>query len=192
MGAPRVRDTTQLLNRYGRGEKGVEAQLLAAVYQELHQLAASHMRDQAASHTLQPTALIHEAWLRLVRQEELEFDGRAQFFQLASKIMRSVLVDHARQARREKRGGGRRRLSLDTSAGAGEHGTGSDELDLLALEEGLQRLEEIEPGLCRVVEMRFFGGLSHPEIARATGTSLRTVERNWRLARAWLQSNLSR
>lgn len=188
MTAPDPQQMTLLLNRYGRGE-AVEEELLAAVYEDLHGLAATFMREQAAAHTLQPTALIHEAWMRLARQEDLHFDARSQFFRLASRVMRSVLVDHARRKHRDKRGGGRERLTLELAIDADERGS-AGELDLLDLDDALVRLDAIEPELARVVEMRFFGGLSHPEIARATGSSLRTVERHWRTARAWLQANL--
>ncbi len=182
--------TTRLLNRYLRGERAVEDELLAHVYDELRELAAAHMRGQSPNHTLQPTALMHEAWMRIAGQEELAFDGRSQFYALASKVMRSVLVDHARKGKREKRGGNRQRVTLDPALDADE-GSAQPSVDLLDLEEGLNRLEEIDPSLSRVVEMRFFGGLSHGEIAEATSSSLRTVERNWRAARAWLQANLT-
>jgi RNA polymerase sigma factor (TIGR02999 family) len=182
--------TTRLLERYLGGEREVEVELLERVYGELRELAGAHMRGQSPGHTLQPTALMHEAWMRIAGQEELEFGGRSQFYALASKVMRSVLVDHARRQNREKRGGGRGRMTLDPALDADE-GSAEPSVDLLDLEQGLERLEEIDPDLTRVVEMRFFGGLSHPEIAEATGASLRTVERNWRTARAWLQANLS-
>lgn len=192
MTSDRAQHTTRLLNLYSEGDHSVEPQLLESVYTELHQLAAACMRGRAGEHTLQPTALINEAWLRLVRQDELHFDGRAQFFQLASKIMRSVLVDHARRTLRDKRGGGKRPVPLDEAQDSPAEGRLLSLHDVLDLEEGLTRLEEIEPDLARVVEMRFFGGLNHPEIARELDVSLRTVENRWRLARAWLHANLSR
>ena len=113
------------------------------------------------------------------------------FFRLASRIMRSILVDYARMANRQKRKDGRERLNLEWACDAPAEQPGPETVDLLDLELGLERLESIDPGLCRIVEMRFFGGLSHPEIAEATGKSLQSVERNWRLARAWLHSHLT-
>lgn len=177
--------TTRLLNRYGGGDRSVEEELLASVYEELRSLAEVQMRGQPANHTLQPTALLHEAWMRLARQSTLEFDARAQFYRLASQVMRSVLVDHARKATRKKRGGDLRRISFEESARGGV-----DEVDLVELDECLEHLERLDPDLARVVEMRFFGGLSHPEIADALGLSLRKVERTWRIARAWLYDAL--
>lgn len=185
--APDLGRTTRLLNRYGRGDRSAEEELLASVYEELRALARGHMGRESAPTTLQPTALIHEAWLRLARQEDLAFDAKSQFYRLASKVMRSILLDRARAATREKRGGGRARVSLDAApALAVERNE-----ELIALEESLARLEAIEPELARVVEMRFFGGLGHEEIARALGVSLRTVERHWRAARAWLHEDLA-
>jgi RNA polymerase sigma factor (TIGR02999 family) len=182
--------TTRLLNRYGRGERQVEPELLEAIYAQLHLLAERNMRGQSPGHTLQPTALLHEAWMRIVAQEALEFDGRAQFYGLASKVMRSVLVDHSRRAGREKRGGGQPLMSLDTVEPAHADGA-TTTVDILALEEGLVRLAAADPELCRLVELRFFGGLTHTEIAEALGISVRTVERHWRAARAFLSAELS-
>ena len=186
-----ARKTTRLLNLYGSGDRTVEEELLASVYEELHALAVVHMRDLSPQHLLQPTALIHEAWMRLAQQEHLEFDARGQFYRLASKIMRSVLVDHARRELSAKRGGQARQLTLEGAEEVPAESDTGNRIDLLALDEVLQRLDAIEPELCRLVEMRFFGGLTHPQIAEATDTPLRTVERSWRLARAWLHSELS-
>jgi len=178
--------TTRLLNRLGKGDPAAAEELVPRVYAELHRLAEQHMAGQGPRHTLQPTALVNEAWARLAVQEELEFDGRDPFYALASRIMRTVLVDHARARNAEKRGGDRRRVTL-LDEEEGEQGV---ELDILALDEALQRLKAMDPELHALVELRFFGGLKHPAIARVQGTSLRTVERNWRLARAWLQGEL--
>ena len=179
---------TRLLNRYAGGDSEAGEQLFPLVYDELRKLARRYMGGNDRGHTLQPTALVNEAWLRLVDQETAGFDGRRNFYALASRIMRSVLVDHARARCAEKRGGGQRRITLYDDAGVQESGS----IDLLALDEALERLTEVDPELARIVELRFFGGLNHPEIARATGSSLRTVERNWRLARAWLHGELHR
>jgi RNA polymerase sigma factor (TIGR02999 family) len=192
MGSARASEATRLLNRYAGGDRSVERALLDAVYGELHALAEACMQGQAPRHTLQPTALGHEAWLRLVNQEELVVDARAQFYGLAGKIMRSVLVDHARRVQRQKRGGERRPMALEALEREPAQARPLGTAELLDIEGALTRLEELEPGLARIVEMRFFAGLSHPEIAGHLGVSLRTVENHWRLARAWLHANLSR
>lgn len=178
--------TTRLLNRLGQGDSAAADELIPLVYAELHRLAEQHMARQGPRHTLQPTALVNEAWARLAEQDALEFDGRDPFYALASRIMRTVLVDHARARNAEKRGGDRRRLTLLGD----EEDTQGVTLDILALDEALQRLKDMDPELHELVELRFFGGLKHPAIARQLGTSLRTVERNWRLARAWLHGEL--
>jgi RNA polymerase sigma factor (TIGR02999 family) len=164
---------------------------LALVYEELRELADRHMAHQAVEHTLQPTALVNEAWLRLARPARggaREVESRRQFFALASRAMRSVLVDHARARRSDKRGGARRRVTIAAAPGVA---SGPD-LDVLALEEALERLESRDEELARLVELRFFGGLQHAEISAVTGVPLRSVERRWRLARAWLYRELSR
>jgi RNA polymerase sigma factor (TIGR02999 family) len=180
------RPLTQLLNRFGDGEVEVEAELLQLVYDDLRGLARQQLGAQAGQHTLQPTALVHEAWLRLGRQAHLQFDRRRQFFMLASKVMRSVLLDHARGANREKRGGGRLRVSL-----VDRLGELTPALDLIALEEALVRLENHDPDLVRLVELRFFSGLAHAEIAEVMKVSIRTIERHWRYVRAWLHNELT-
>jgi RNA polymerase sigma factor (TIGR02999 family) len=178
--------TTQLLNRLAGGDRSVEDDILPVVYRELHELARASVTGPKQDATLQPTALVHEAWLRLVDQDALHFDGRRQFFRLASRIMRSVLVDHfrAKQARKREATPESRRILVTDRADQPEP------LDVLALEEALEKLETFDPELCRVVEMRFFAGLPHPEISRITGLPLRTVERRWRQARAWLRTEL--
>lgn len=179
--------TTRLLNRLGVGDAEAEELLIPLVYAELHRLAEQHMAKQGPRHTLQPTELVNEAWMRIAGQDRLDFSGRDSFYALASRVMRSVLVDHARARNAEKRGGGRRRITL------GEHQdqkSGID-IDVLALDEALVRLSEMDAELLELVELRFFGGLTHPEIARLKGVSLRSVERTWRLARAWLHAELS-
>jgi RNA polymerase sigma factor (TIGR02999 family) len=179
--------TTLLLNQLGAGDRSVEDELVALVYGELRRLAAQQMSAQARAHTLQPTALVHEAWLRLVEQDEASFESKHRFFALAARVMRSVLVDHARARGAAKRGGGLERAPLDDAA---ESGAGAADVDVLALDEALEHLAEIDADLARLVELRFYGGLSHPEIAAATGVGLRTVERRWRLARAWLRAEI--
>lgn len=166
----------------------MESEVLDVVYQELRELAESSMRGWSSRHTLQPTALVHEAWLRLVDQKEIQFGGSSQFYCLASRIMRSVLLDHHRAKTRQKRGGGAAQVSLEVHEGEPDDAVAP--LDIMALEEALSELEARDPDLCRIVELRFFGGLSHPEIARTIDVPLRTVERRWRRARAWLQAEL--
>ena len=189
--SPEPPDTTRLLNRYGRGERAVEPELLDSIYTQLHALAQSNMRGQSPDHTLQATALVNEAWMRIQRQNELEFDGRAQFFALASRVMRSVLVDHSRSAQRRKRGEGQPLLSLDDAELGPAVKSGISAVEVLALEDALERLERADADLCRLVELRFFGGLSHREIAEVQQVSVRTVERQWRAARAFLNAELA-
>jgi RNA polymerase sigma factor (TIGR02999 family) len=171
-------------------EEGAEpdAGLLALVYAELRGIAERSMAHQPREHTLQPTALVNEAWLRLAASKELRFEARAQFFALAAKVMRSVLVDHAREKAAAKRGGAHRRVTLADELTAG----GGPDVDLLSLEDVLTKLEAMDPELARLVELRFFAGLDHPTIARLSGKSLRSVDRSWRLARAWLHAELPR
>ena len=181
-------EITQLLQRWSAGEAAALDRLLPLVYGELRQLARAHMRRQAVQHTLQPTALVHEAWLRLNRQQAGDWQNRVQFFALAAKVMRSVLVDHARQRQAEKRGSGHELLSLRHAEQAGPE----TEFELLALDEALQRLAALNAQHGHIVELRFFGGLTIPETAQALGVSHATVERGWQTARAWLYSELQR
>lgn len=176
---------TQLLNRLGAGDAGAAAELAPLVYEELRVLASSSLGRDAARHTLSPTALVSEAWLRFAG-EGARFENRHRFYAFAAKIMRSVLCDHARARGALKRGGLRQRITLAEDARVG----GEADLDLLDLDHALQRLEAMDPDLHRMVELRFFAGLSHPEIAELTGVPLRTVERRWALARAWLSGEL--
>lgn len=178
---------TQLLNRLGQGDATSREELLTLLYDELHALAARQMARERVGHTLQPTALLHEAWLRL-DGHDLRFEGRKQFFALAGRVMRNVLVDHARARKAEKRGGEGEAVTLVEMA----HGEREETVDLLALDEALKRLEAEDPELSKLVELRFFAGLSHPEIAETLETSLRSVERKWRFARTWLYDELSK
>jgi RNA polymerase sigma factor (TIGR02999 family) len=182
--------TTSLISRLGQGDRGAADELYAILHGELRELAGRLMADQRAAHTLQPTALVHEAWLRLAAggPAALDLSSRAQFFALAARVMRSVLVDHARRRGAQKRGGGALALANPAEEPAG----GAPDLDVLALDEALTKLAAFDPDLARLVELRFFAGLPHADIAGTLGCSVRTVEDRWRLARAWLKVELER
>jgi RNA polymerase sigma-70 factor (ECF subfamily) len=179
---------TQLLLEWGAGDRDALDRLLPVVFDELRRLAHSYLRRERADHTLQPTALVNEAYLRLVDQRGFTWQNRAQFFGIAANLMRQILVDHARKRAAEKRGGSdKRRLSL-TQAGLVAH---EPEVDVLALDEALGRLNEFDPQQARVVELKFFAGLTIEETAEVLNVSHATVEREWKLARAWLRRELS-
>ncbi|MFT5286210.1 MAG: RNA polymerase sigma-70 factor (ECF subfamily) [Planctomycetota bacterium] len=177
---------TVMLNRLGQGDASAAEELMPLVYDELKRLASGHMANQTASHTFQPTVLAHEAWMRIVQSCGGTFECRKQFFGLASRVMRTVLVDHARAALSDMRGGGRQRVTLDEDV----RGNQTAGIDLLELDEALVRLTELDPELARLVELRFFGGLSLPEVAEALELSLRSTERSWAFARSWLHREL--
>jgi RNA polymerase sigma-70 factor, ECF subfamily len=172
-------DPTELLQRMKSGDRAAGDELLPLVYRELHRLASAQMAKQPSSHTLQPTALVNEAYLKLVGQRSARWENRGQFYCMASAVMRSVLVDHARAKRAAKRGGSGLRVALEEDLAVE---TGPD-LDLLALDEALVELARDDAELARIVELRFFGGLTAQETADALGTSLRGVERGFRVAR---------
>jgi RNA polymerase sigma factor (TIGR02999 family) len=178
---------TELLQAWGRGEPGAIDRLVPAVYLELRRRAAVQLRREGAGHTLQPTALVHEVFLRLFDQTRVRFEGRAHFLAVCSGIMRRVLIDHARRRLRAKRGGTLLRVELDFEPEA----EAARELDLVALDRALDELMALDPEQARLVEMRFFGGLTTEEAALALGVSSRTVKRDWRSAKAWLLHRLS-
>lgn len=177
---------TQLLLRWSDGDKSAFDQLLPLVYDELRRLAKGYLRRQSDQNTLQPTALVHEAYLRLVNQEQMNWQNRAQFFGLAAKIMRGLLVDHARAAQAEKRGGSNYTVSLSEADRVGHQ----QDYDLVALDQALEKLSALEPRHSQIIEMRFFAGLTIEETAIALGVSHATIERDWSLARAWLYREL--
>ena len=185
---------TQLLLKWSDGDPSALDQLMPLVYDELRQLARSYLRRRGNQHSLQATALVNEAYLRLVNQRQVSWRNRAQFFGLAAKLMRDLLVDHVRKRRAAKRGGGDYHLSLTyADQNAQRPGTGpGSEIDLIALDEALNRLAALSPQQSKIVELRFFGGLTIPEAAEALGISHATVEREWSAARAWLYSELNR
>jgi RNA polymerase sigma factor (TIGR02999 family) len=179
-------DVTRLLQAAQGGDRGALDALLPVVYDELRRLAASRLRQEREGHTLQPTALAHEAWLQLVDAPRVEWRGRAQFLAVAARAMRQVLVDHARTRGAQKRGGDLARVTLFDEAAT----FGRPQLDLLALDEALETLGATEERKARVVELRFFSGLEMQEIASVLGVSDTTVENDWYLARAWLRKRL--
>jgi RNA polymerase sigma-70 factor (ECF subfamily) len=179
-------DITRILKEASRGGDSAVRRLMPIVYGELRALAQSYLRQERPDHTLQATALVHEAYVRLIRQEEVEWQSRAHFFGVAAQAIRRILVDHAREHQRCKRGGDRRRVQLDEDTPALQSGNP----DLLILDEAMHRLAEFHERAARVVELRFFGGLSRQETAEFLGVSLRTVADDWRLARAWLRREI--
>lgn len=181
-------DVTGLLKRLSDGDSRAVDVLLPVIYDQLRGLAGSFLRRENPGHTLQTTALVHEAYLKLVGQDAARYDGRAHFFAVAAQAMRRILVNHARDGNRLKRGGGMRRVELDESAIAGPQ----ENMDLVALDESLVRLAELDQRKARTVEMRFFAGMSVEETAAALGVAPATVKRDWDFARAWLYRDLSR
>lgn len=186
MSAIQTHDLTLLLTRWANGDQGALEELSPLVYKELRQLAASQLRRERKSHTLQPTALVHEAYLRLVDQRKPDWQSRSHFFGVAARLMRQILVDHARRRQAGKRAG--LRVSLSDANGVGLE----RERDLVALDEGLNDLEKIDPRKCKGIELRYFGGLSHDEIARVLDVSPITVRRDLRMAEAWLYNQLKK
>jgi RNA polymerase sigma factor (TIGR02999 family) len=180
-------DVTQLLARWAGGDQAALDALMPIVYAELRRIADAYLRRERGDHTLQPTALVHEAWLRLVRQDGGQFDHRKQFYALAAQVMRRILVDHARAANAGKRGGGATSLTLDESAAA----RFVPIVELLALDEALDQLAAASPRQARVIELRYFGGLSVEETAEVLRVSAPTVSRDQRAAEAWLAQAMS-
>jgi RNA polymerase sigma-70 factor (ECF subfamily) len=183
----RDRSITQLLVKWGSGDKAALDELIPLVYDELRKLAASYLRRRSGSNTLQATALVHEAYVRLADQSSISMEHRAQFFGLAAKIMRDILVDHARKRLSAKRGGQQLHLSLT----AAERFGSKPEVELIALDDALKHLATTNPQHSRVVELRFFGGLTIEETAMAMKLSHATTERYWSFARAWLRRELT-
>jgi RNA polymerase sigma factor (TIGR02999 family) len=177
---------TVLLDQIRRGEKGASERLLPVVYDELRRLARARMAAEKPGHTLQPTALVHEAYLRLLGSGETAWDGRGHFFAAAAEAMRRILIERARRARRIKRGGELKRVELDDQVPV--EGPRVDEV--LAVDEALSRLEARDAQMAAVVKLRYFGGLTVEETAQALGTSARSVNRLWTAARAWLRGEI--
>jgi RNA polymerase sigma factor (TIGR02999 family) len=180
-------NVTQLLIGWGKGDKEALDELLPIVYDELRQQAARYLRRERAGHTLQTTALIHEAYLRLVDQKNVKWQNRAHFFGIAAQLMRRILVDHARGKKRAKRGGSDIRVSLNEATAMAK----TQDLDVLAIDEALNRLTEIDEQQGKIVELRFFSGMTVEETAEVLGISTATVKRDWSMARAWLHREIS-
>jgi len=178
---------TELLRRWNSGDREAMDRLMPIVYDELRRLAAGYLKGERPGHTLQPTALVHEAYLRLVRQDRVEWQNRAHFFGIAASMMRRVLVDHARRRQAEKRDAGGFRLTLQL----GEAFEAARDPELLELDQALGRLERLDADQARVVELRFFGGLTVEETAVVLGISTATVKREWRTAKAFLRDEMA-
>jgi len=178
---------TQLLQQWSTGRDDARDRLFPVIYGELRRLAASYMRRERADHTLQPTALVHEAFLKLVDQRSVQWQSRAHFFGIAAQAMRRILVDHARAHAADKRGAGESPVSLDEARMIGV----APNVDLIALDEALTRLAAIDPQQGRLVEARFFGGLTIEEAAELLQISPATVGREWTVAKAWLYAELT-
>jgi len=184
---PPSAEVTRLLVELRSGNPEAEAKLIPLVYQHLHRLAANYMRRERPDHTMQTTALVNEAYLRLVPQKEIGWRDRAHFFGVAARLMREILVEHARARHAGKRGGGVEKLSLDQAL----EFSPARSRELIELDDALECLGRLDPQQARVVELRFFGGLTVEETAEVLGISPRTVKRDWAVARAWLHGELS-
>jgi RNA polymerase sigma-70 factor, ECF subfamily len=179
-------DITAVLEDLRKGDEGAFEALLVLLYKDLRRIAGSYQRAQRPDHTLQPTALVHEAYLRLVGHQDVRWESRAHFLNAAAQVMRRILVDHARARRADRRGGADVRVVLDEAiVEAPER-----DLDLVALDDALTKLAKAAPRLSRVIELRYFGGLTTKEVAEVLDVSITTVEREWVAARAWLRVEL--
>lgn len=179
---------TQLLSNWSAGDSAAREALIPLVYDELRRIARAHLARQRSDHTLQSTALVHEAYLRMVGNSSMHFENRAHFFAVASQLMRRILVDHARKRSASKRGGTSLTLVLDETITP----AAKSEIDLTVLDDALNRLGGMDPRQAQIVEMRFFGGLSVEETSKVLGISPATVKRDWMTARTWLFDQVSR
>jgi RNA polymerase sigma-70 factor, ECF subfamily len=185
--SPLPQEVTQLLVDWSNGNQAALDRLMPLVYTELRQLARRYMRRERSGHTMQTTALIHEAYLRLVDQNQVRWQNQAHFFGIAARLMRHILIEHARRHARAKRGGGAGKISLDETAIVSQ----ARAAELLALDDALEQLAAIDQRKSRVVELRFFGGLSVEEAAEVLNVAPNTVLRDWRMAKAWLRREIS-
>jgi RNA polymerase sigma-70 factor (ECF subfamily) len=189
MREPDAEAVTRLLVEWQNGNRDALDSLMPVVYRELRAIAARYLSRESPGHTLQSTALVHEAYFRLIGQREMRWQNRAQFFGIAAQMMRRILVDHARHKSRDKRGGPATKLSLDDAVVAVEPDI---DIDLLALDDALTSLAEIDPRGARIIELRFFSGLTVEETAEVLGISAPTVKRDWSAARVWLYREMGR
>jgi RNA polymerase sigma factor (TIGR02999 family) len=188
MNKPPAKDVTQMLRNLNAGSESAPSELIALVYDELRRLAQSYLRHERAGHTLQATALVHEAFLRLVDATEITWQDRTHFFAVAANAMRRILVDYAREKQADKRGGMWRKVSLNEAIGFPSQ---DNEIDIVALNDALEKLSNFDPQQSKVVELRFFGGLTIEETAQALNISPRTVKREWTVAKAWLHREIN-
>jgi RNA polymerase sigma factor (TIGR02999 family) len=188
MAIPSQPDVTQLLLEWSKGDRQSFDKLLPIVYQELRRLAQHYLQQERPDHTLQATALVHEAYLKLIDTKIVRWENRAHFFAVTAQVMRHILVDLARQRRAQKRGGGQK-LALDEALGVPDE---AETVNLVALDEALDRLAAVDARQSRIIELRYFGGLSMEETAEVLGISTSTVKREWRMARAWLHREIRR
>ena len=179
-------EVTQLLRKAQEGDRGALDRLLPLVYDELRRVAANQLRSERGDHTLQATALVHEAYIRLLEQREVDWQNRAHFFSIAAEMMRRILVNYAVQRNAQKRGLGATRIALDDAAGFANE----DDFDLVSLDAALTQLAKLDETQARIVELRFFGGLTIEEAAEVLDISDSTVKREWRMAKAWLKTQL--
>ena len=186
----RAHNVTELLLSWGQGDTAALDRLVPLLYDDLRRVARGHLRRERPGHSLQATALVHEVFLRLVDVDRMTVKSRTHFFALSARLMRQILVDHARRQRASKRGSGATVISLNEAAAAAAAPSTSS-VDVLALDEALETLSSLDVRQCRVVELRFFAGLNIPETADALGVSTATVEREWAMAKAWLHRQLS-
>jgi RNA polymerase sigma factor (TIGR02999 family) len=187
--SPASSDVTALLIEWSHGDEAALERLLPVIYDECRRIASRQLRREDRDHTLDPTALVHEAYLRLVDQRRSTWENRAQFFGVVGQVMRRILVDYARAKHAQKRGGGAVLVSLDVAA---DQSDDARIADVLAIDEALERLALQDPDQVRIIELRFFAGLTVEETARVVGRSPRTIKREWSLAKAWLYRELQR
>jgi RNA polymerase sigma factor (TIGR02999 family) len=185
---PASQDVTEILRQLSDGHETAPQKLMPLVYDKLRKLAGGYLQGERPEHTLQATALVHEAYIRLVDWKNVSWQNRAHFFALAAQVMRRILVDHAREKQAQKRGGGLTKLALEEAVSFQPQA----EVDLLLLDEALKALAELDPAQSRIVELRFFGGLTIDETAEAMRISPATVKREWTLAKAWLHKRIVR
>ena len=189
MSAGSAPDVTQLLANWSKGDQAALDQLMPLVYGELRRLAGAYLRRERSNHTLQSTALVHEAFMRLVHQQDVQWRNRAHFYAIAAQMIRRILVDYARSQHAEKRGSGAIKLALDEAMAVPQAGT---DVDLLGLNDALDRLAEMDERQSRIVELRFFAGLSIEETAEVMHLSPASIKREWQTARAWLFREMTR